>query len=105
MRTIAIENLKGGVGKTVTTISLARILAEDYQQRVLVVDCDGQCNLTRFYLKAVPDFLTLADVLEGTHEPYWRDNVVDVRPRLSLLPASPELYRLCLLYTSDAADD
>lgn len=96
MRTIAIENLKGGVGKTVTTISLARILAEDYQQRVLVVDCDGQCNLTRFYLKAVPDFLTLADVLEGTHEPYWRDNVIDVRPRLSLLPASPELYRLDL---------
>lgn len=96
MRTIAIENLKGGVGKTVTTISLARILAEDYQQRVLVVDCDGQCNLTRFYLKDMPECLTLADVLQGTHEPYWKDNVIDVRPRLSLLAASTDLYRLDL---------
>lgn len=96
MRTIAIENLKGGVGKTVTTISLARILAEDYQQRVLVVDCDGQCNLTRFYLKDMPERLTLTDVLEKTHEPYWRDNVIDIRPRLSLLAASPDLYRLDL---------
>ena len=41
MRTIAIENLKGGVGKTVTTISLAHILVEEYHQRVMVVDCDG----------------------------------------------------------------
>ena len=32
MRTIAIENLKGGVGKTVTTISLAHILVEDYPE-------------------------------------------------------------------------
>lgn len=71
MRTIAIENLKGGVGKTVTTISLAHILVEDYHKRVLVVDCDGQCNLTRFYLGQVPDAPTLAEVLAGAHEPYW----------------------------------
>lgn len=96
MKTIAIENMKGGVGKTVTAISLARILTEDYQKRVLLVDCDGQCNLTRFYLDDVPDDLTLAEVLDGSCEPYWMDNVIAVRPRLSLLPASPELYRLDL---------
>ena len=96
MRAIAIENLKGGVGKTVTTISLAHILVEDYRKRVLVVDCDGQCNLTRFYLNEVPEGLTLANVLEGSHEPYWLDNVVGIRPCLLLLPASPDLYRLDL---------
>lgn len=96
MRTIAIENLKGGVGKTVTTISLAHILVEDYRKRVLVVDCDGQCNLTRFYLGQVPDAPTLAEVLTGAHEPYWQDNVLSVRPGLWLLPASQELYRLDL---------
>ncbi len=96
MRAIAIENLKGGVGKTVTTISLAHILTETYGKRVLVVDCDGQCNLTRFYLGEVPDTVTLAEVLEGNHDPYWMDNVIGVKPRLLLLPASQELYRLDL---------
>lgn len=85
MRTIAIKNLKGGVGKTVSTISLAHILVEDYRKRVLVVDCDGQCNLTRFYLGQVPDAPTLAEVLTGAHEPCWQDNVLSVRPGLWLL--------------------
>ncbi|BAK99941.1 hypothetical protein OBV_27430 [Oscillibacter valericigenes Sjm18-20] len=49
MRTIAIMNNKGGVGKTVTAINLADILVHDYHKRVVLVDCDGQMNLTRFY--------------------------------------------------------
>lgn len=48
MRTISIMNNKGGVGKTVTAINLADILVRDYKKRVLLVDCDGQMNLTRF---------------------------------------------------------
>ena len=96
MRTIAIANLKGGVGKTVTTIALAHVLTEDYRKKVLVADCDGQCNLTRFYLGEVPEGPTLAHLLEGDHEPYWLDNVVEVSPRLTLLPATSQLYRLDL---------
>lgn len=41
MRTIAIMNNKGGVGKTVTAINLADILVRDYKKRVLLADCDG----------------------------------------------------------------
>lgn len=104
MRAIAIENLKGGVGKTVTTISLAHILTENYGKKVLVVDCDGQCNLTRFYLGEVPDTITLAEVLEGNHEPYWLDNVIEVKPGLMLLPASQDLYRLDLAALRQGAD-
>ena len=48
MRTIAIMNNKGGVGKTTTAIAMADILTRDYKKRVLLVDCDGQCNLTEF---------------------------------------------------------
>lgn len=69
MRTIAIVNLKGGVGKTATTVNVAAILAKDYGQRVLVIDADSQCNTTEFF-GGDPRLGNLADVLrfKGTEE-------------------------------------
>lgn len=94
MRTIAIMNNKGGVGKTVTAINLADILVRDYRQRVILADCDGQMNLTRFYF---PDFdpeseYTMVSLLEGDGEPLWSDNLLPVNKDLWLIPGSPELY-------------
>lgn len=40
MKTISIVNLKGGVGKTVTAVNMAAILAEDHGKKVLVIDAD-----------------------------------------------------------------
>ena len=86
MKTIAIMNNKGGVGKTVTAINLADILVADYKQRVVLVDCDGQANLTRFFLPGADklELTTTADVLRGDCEPLWSDNLVPIRPGLDL---------------------
>ena len=94
MRTIAIMNNKGGVGKTVTAINLADILVRDYKKRVLLVDCDGQCNLTDFFFPALDEGLSVAEVLTGTCEPLWSDNIMPVRDGLDLLPGSEDLYTL-----------
>ena len=48
MKTISVVNLKGGVGKTVTAVNLAGILAADYGKRVLLVDSDPQGDASQY---------------------------------------------------------
>lgn len=45
----SIINLKGGVGKTISSINIAHILAVIHNKRVLLVDNDSQSNTTRFF--------------------------------------------------------
>jgi chromosome partitioning protein len=45
-KTISFINLKGGVGKTTSTVAIAEFLAEEHKKRVLVVDLDAQTNAT-----------------------------------------------------------
>ena len=48
MTTTCIINLKGGVGKTVSAVNMAYILAVSHGKRVLLVDCDKQGNTSKF---------------------------------------------------------
>ena len=49
MVSIAIFNNKGGVGKTTYLYHLSNLLA-DAGKKVLMIDCDSQCNLTAYAL-------------------------------------------------------
>lgn len=48
MKIFTIANLKGGVGKTITTVNVAYLLAAEQGRRVLVVDNDQQGNASLF---------------------------------------------------------
>lgn len=85
MRTIALLNQKGGVGKTTVTANLGAGLARAGRE-VLLVDLDPQAHLTRG-LGLIPEELerTVYDVLQGAAPA--KEAFVEVKG-LTLLPAS-----------------
>lgn len=50
MITLAMFNNKGGVGKTTLTCNVAAFIAQKLKKRVLIVDCDPQCNATQLIM-------------------------------------------------------
>jgi chromosome partitioning protein len=90
MKTVAVTNRKGGVGKSSLTTNLAAALALE-GKRVLVIDMDSQASSTAVFVDELPDTaLTTAHVLIGQaalHEiirPATREGVF-------IAPASREL--------------
>ncbi len=51
MIALAMFNNKGGVGKTTLTCNIASFLAKKENKRVLVIDCDPQCNATQLIMQ------------------------------------------------------
>ena len=62
MKVLSFFNNKGGVGKTTLTGNISAYLSQEMGKRVLIIDCDPQCNITQF---------VLGDV--RTIELYWPD--------------------------------
>jgi chromosome partitioning protein len=89
LRTIAIMNQKGGVGKTTTTVNLGAALAEA-GKRVLLVDIDPQAHLTINYgLEPSAELHSLYDVLVDEME--IRQAMHAVGERISIIPSSIDL--------------
>lgn len=52
---LTMYNNKGGVSKTTTLFNLAAFLSRK-NKKVLIVDCDPQCNVTELFLASHPEF-------------------------------------------------
>ena len=87
MRTIAIANHKGGVGKTTTAVNLAAGLAQA-GCRTLLVDVDAQAHATFWFVEDPSEVeYDLQDVI--THDVPLIDVILRTRiDQLDLLPAT-----------------
>lgn len=95
MKTIAIMNVKGGVGKTMTACNMAHILADTYRQRVLLIDADPQGNATAFFNRA-DDGSGLTEILNGSVL-YYTDVVQHTDyPGVDIISADSSLFQVDL---------
>ena len=88
MRTIAVVNQKGGVGKTTTSANLAHAFARK-GKKVAVIDFDPQAHLTASLGHAEREQNGLGDILlSGNIDPEF---LIESRDNLLLLPAGTKL--------------
>ena len=89
MRTIAVLNQKGGVGKTTTVANTAAALAAG-GERVMVLDMDPQAHLT-IHLGLEPQNVAGGVYRVLLQESSLADDLMLVRPNLWILPANIDL--------------
>ena len=103
---IILFNHKGGVSKTLTTYNIAWMLASEKRKKVLLVDCDPQCNLTglllgddfdNYYISDSTKNLNIKDAtktaFEGKPQPINAINCVSpqLNTNLFLIPGHMDL--------------
>lgn len=93
MRTFAIVNRKGGVGKTTTAVNLSYVLATSCRLRVLLIDADGQANATGILLPK-GEYAGLGALLRGYAICYDELTVHTDVEGLDVLPASEDLWAM-----------
>ena len=89
MRTFAVLNQKGGVGKTTTVVNIAASLASG-GCKVVVLDLDPQAHLT-IHLGVEPETIESGSYKVLTQSAKFEEEILIVRPNLWLLPANINL--------------
>lgn len=89
MRSIAVINQKGGVGKTTTAVNLSAALAE-LGQRVCLVDLDPQAHATLHFGAALgANDPSIYDVIMGNA--ICEEILCEIAPRLTVMPSHIDL--------------
>lgn len=92
MKVISIINLKGGVGKTMSSINIAHILSTIHNKKVLLVDNDSQSNTTKLFNLYDEEETSISDVINQSVD--IEDVIFPTQYKnLDLIPASMNLIK------------
>ncbi|MDM4766154.1 AAA family ATPase [Pelomonas sp. SE-A7] len=99
---ISLYNNKGGVAKTTTLFNMAVFLATKLGKKVLLVDCDPQCNCTELFFCAADNFDDPDQALPGTSiyealQPRFEGDTARIDVKKIDLPQSPIYENLQIL--------
>jgi chromosome partitioning protein len=91
MKVITIMNLKGGVGKSITSINVSHILATMFHKKILIIDNDKQGNTSKFFGLYDQEKPSISDVLLGSKS---IENVIKhtAYEGLDVLPSNMKLF-------------
>lgn len=98
MKTIAIINPKGGLGKTTTADSFAYILGEEQSKRVLLIEGDPQGDTSKTFGCYEPEGVGMSELLErhvNTGGTYTTSELIQTTPypHIDIIPANGYLMR------------
>lgn len=88
MKVISVENQKGGTGKTTLSLELASILAQEKGKKVLAIDFDQQCDLSKL-VDVDMDKPNIFNLLKA--ETTVEDAISRSNEGFDIIAASPEL--------------
>lgn len=92
MKTIAIANQKGGVGKTATAVNMSAALVQ-LKNKVLLIDLDAQANATRWLTgREFPDGQVVYDIMMRTKP--IQECIFKTPEKIDILPANLSLASL-----------
>jgi len=78
-RLVSVINMKGGVGKSTTCVSLAETLATHQRRRVLIIDLDPQTNAS--IMAAGPEKWNTLREAERTLDFYFESYIIQQKPK------------------------
>lgn len=113
MKRIAVLNLKGGIGKTTTAVSLAVILATEHKQNVLLIDCDMQGNASKVLGRYRPEWSGTHTIMQRLTDPeycilsteYTAPDPFCENGRLDIIPANMYLMQANAAIMQDAENE